>query len=117
MTRIKRGSVWLADLSPPRGAEPGKTRPVLVLQHQRLLDEGHPSTVILPLTTNLLDDADPLRFRIAARDGLEKDSDVLIDQVRAIDNRRLVKGPLTELGEPELYAIAQSLNQVLGCGP
>ena len=80
------------------------------------MDEGHPSTVILPLTTNLLEDAAPLRFRLLARDGLDKDSDVLIDQVRAIDNRRLVGGPLAELSETELDSVYKALGQVMGYG-
>ncbi len=88
------GEVWLADLNPPKGTEPGKLRPVLIIQNQALLDEEHPSTLIVPLTTNLIEDAEPLRIRLKAQGRLEKDSDLLIDQLRAIDNRRLVKGPL-----------------------
>ena len=55
-----RGEVWLASLDPRRGTEPGKTRPVLLVQAQALLDAGHPSTLVVPLTTTLLDDAEPL---------------------------------------------------------
>ena len=47
----KRGEIRLADLNPRRGTEPGKTRPVLIVQAQALLDAGHPSTLIIPLTT------------------------------------------------------------------
>ena len=90
----KRGEIWLADLNPRRGTEPGKTRPVLIVQAQALLDAEHPSTLVVPLTTQLVDAAEPLRIRIRASGSLKKDSDVLIDQVRAIDNRRLVQGPL-----------------------
>ena len=46
MTRaIKHGTIWLANLNPQKGTEPGKTRPVLILQDQALLDAGHPSPV------------------------------------------------------------------------
>ena len=72
----KRGSVWLANLNPGRGAEPGKIRPVLIVQSQALLDAEHPSTlIIMPLTTRLADDAEPLRLRIPAQGRLMKDSD------------------------------------------
>jgi len=98
---IDRGTIWLANLNPQKGTEPGKTRPVLILQDQALLDAGHPSTIIIPLTTNLIDDAEPLRVRVKAREQLERDSDLLIDQIRAIDNRRLTSGPLAAL-EPEM---------------
>ena len=48
----KRGEIWLANLNPRRGTEPGKTRPVLIVQAQSLLDAVHPSTLVIPLTTN-----------------------------------------------------------------
>ncbi len=63
----ERGEVWLANLNPRRGTEPGKTRPVLIVQAQALIDAGHPSTLIAPLSTNLIDDAEPLRIRVKAR--------------------------------------------------
>lgn len=69
----KRGSVWLANLNPGRGAEPGKIRPVLIVQSQALLEADHPSTLIVPLTGSLVDDAEPLRLRLPAQEGLDKD--------------------------------------------
>ena len=56
-----RGEVWLAAVEPRRGTEPGKTRPVLIVQSQALLHANHPSTLGIPLTTNLIGDAEPLR--------------------------------------------------------
>jgi mRNA-degrading endonuclease toxin of MazEF toxin-antitoxin module len=58
----RRGEVWLADLNPRRGTEPGKTRPVLVVQAQALLDAEHPSTLAVSLTTRLDDDAEHCGF-------------------------------------------------------
>lgn len=59
--------MWLANLSPLRGTEPGKRRPVLIVQAQALIYAGHPSTLIIPFTTNLINDAEPLRFRVLAQ--------------------------------------------------
>ncbi len=109
----KRGEVWLADLNPRRGTEPGKTRPVLVVQAQALLDAEHPSTLVVPLTTRLDDDAEPLRIRVTAGGKLRKDSDLLIDQLRAIDNHRLVDGPLTRLSPAQLQKVDQALSDIL----
>ena len=109
----KRGEIWLADLNPRRGTEPGKTRPVLIVQAQALLDAEHPSTLVVPLTTQLVDAAEPLRIRIRASGSLKKDSDALIDQVRAIDNRRLVQGPLSRLQAKQLDAVGHALLEVL----
>lgn len=108
----KRGEIWLADLNPRRGTEPGKTRPVLIVQAQALLDAEHPSTLVVPLTTQLVDGAEPLRIRIRASASLKKDSDALIDQVRAIDNRRLVQGPLSRVQRPQLDAVGHALLEV-----
>lgn len=108
------GEIWLANLNPGRGTEPGKIRPVLILQNQALLDADHPSTLIVPLTTHLIDDAEPLRLRISAQGGLDKDSDLLMDQLRAIDNKRLIKGPLLQLDDEVLGQVCRAVVEVLG---
>ena len=109
----RRGSVWLANLNPGRGAEPGKTRPVLIVQSQALLDAEHPSTLIVPLTTRLVDDAEPLRIRLKAQGRLKQDSDLLLDQLRAIDNKRLVDGPLLQCSAEFMARVDNALKDVL----
>ena len=109
-----RGEIWLADLNPPHGTEPGKTRPVLIIQSQALLDAQHPSTYIIPLTTKLVDDAEPLRIRVPSAGKLSKDSDLLMDQLRAIDNRRLVRGPLHRLPAATVKLVALALLELVG---
>lgn len=111
--QIDYGSIWLADLNPGKGTEPGKTRPVLVVQSQALLDAEHPSTVIVPLTTNLIANAEPLRIRIKAFARLTHNSDLLIDQLRAIDNRRLVEGPLGLCSPALMRRVQVALAQLL----
>ena len=110
---LRRGQVWLADLNPRRGTEPGKTRPVLVIQSQALLDASHPSTLVIPLTTILVKDAEPLRIRVAAADKLRRDSDLLIDQLRSIDNERLIQGPLCQLTQPLMSRVEIAIREVL----
>jgi mRNA interferase MazF len=113
----KRGSVWLANLNPGRGAEPGKIRPVLIVQSRALLDADHPSTLIVPLTTRLADDAEPLRLRIPAQGRLMKDSDLLLDQLRAIDNKRLAEGPLLQCSADFMARVDAALQEVLDLLP
>ncbi len=113
----KRGSVWLANLNPGRGAEPGKIRPVLIVQSQALLDAEHPSTLIVPLTGRLIDAAEPLRLRITTQAGLDKDSDLLFDQTRAIDNKRLIQGPLLQCSAEFMSRVDEALKEVLGLLP
>ena len=87
----KKWEIWIADLKPQAGTEPGKTRPVVVVQTD-LLNDTHPSTIICPITTNIEQESDILRVHLKKNEaGLKKDSDILVDQLRAIDNRRLIK--------------------------
>lgn len=114
MTRkLNYGEIWLANLNPGKGTEPGKTRPVFIIQSQALLDVEHPSTLIIPLTTNLIENAEPLRVRVKASGRLEKDSDLLIDQIRAIDNKRLIQGPLLKCEESLIIRIRECLTEII----
>jgi mRNA interferase MazF len=113
MSKRRRGEIWLADLNPRQGTEPGKTRPVLIVQAQPLLDAEHPSTLIVPLTTNLVDDAAPLRVRVSPIGRLKRRSDLLVDQLRAIDNRRLIDGPLARLSAPLVTLVDRAIRDVL----
>jgi len=110
----EHGSIWLADLQKKQGTEPGKIRPVLIIQNPALLDAGHPSTLVIPLTTNLIEDAEPLRLRIPASGDLEQDSDLMIDQIRAIDNQRLIKGPLLHVEKEFLKKVYKAIQEVMG---
>jgi len=84
--------IWLADLNPQIGTETGKTRPVLVVQTNLLNQANHPSTIICPITTNVQKNANILRVHISAiKSNLLHDSDIMMDQIRAIDNKRLIK--------------------------
>lgn len=112
--KLKKGEIWLANLNPNKGTEPGKTRPVLIVQDQVLLDVFHPTTIIIPLTTNLIDNTYPLRIRISAKEDLKETSDLLMDQIRAIDNKRLIVGPLTSISPKELDNIYQAINEIMG---
>ena len=87
----KQFEIWIADLNPQIGTEAGKTRPVLVVQTNLLNKLPHPSTIICPITTNLKPDADILRVHLKKGEAnLSQDSDIMIDQIRAIDNKRLI---------------------------
>lgn len=112
--KINHGEIWLADLKPRNGTELGKTRPVLIIQDQILLNIQHPSTLVIPLTTKLKERAEPLRIRIKAQHKLERDSDLLIDQIRAIDNERLVGGVLTACDNQFLQRVYAAIIEVLG---
>jgi mRNA interferase MazF len=89
--KIKQYDIWTADLNPQIGTEPGKIRPVLIVQTD-LLNSLHPSTIICPITTNVVKESDILRVHIKKGiSNMQKPSDLMIDQIRAIDNKRFVQ--------------------------
>jgi len=89
---VKQFEIWLADLNPQIGTEPGKTRPVLAIQTDLLNRISHPSTIVCPITTNVKRDSEILRVHLKkGTANLQQPCDIMIDQIRAIDNKRLTK--------------------------
>ena len=86
---VKRGDIYYADLSPVVGSEQGGVRPVLIIQND--VGNRYSPTVIAAAITSRKDKADlPTHIRVAAAaSGLERDSIVLLEQVRTIDKQRL----------------------------
>lgn len=111
---IRRGEIWVASFRPWRDREVGKARPGLVLQADWLNDEQTGTVILLPLTSQLWADTEPLRLPVSPRDRLKKPSWVMIDKIQAIDHRRLSEGPLASLTADEMAGVEQSLRAVLG---
>ena len=89
---IRQYEIWLADLNPRIGTEPGKTRLVLVVQTDLLNQIPHPSSLICPITTKMHKKSDVLRVHLKnGMANLHQECDILMDQLRAIDNKRLIK--------------------------
>ncbi|MCE2790158.1 MAG: type II toxin-antitoxin system PemK/MazF family toxin [Saprospiraceae bacterium] len=89
---MKQFEIWLADLNPKMGTEPGKTRPVLIIQTNLLNKIPHPSTIICPITSRIEKDSDILRVHLKkGTANLYESCDIMVDQIRAIDNKRLIK--------------------------
>ncbi|MBI5166256.1 MAG: type II toxin-antitoxin system PemK/MazF family toxin [candidate division NC10 bacterium] len=109
---VKKWHVYLADLNPKIGTEPGKVRPVVVVQTD-LLNSTHPSTIICPITTNVQPEAQVLRVHLRKGEaGLKQRSDVMVDQLRAIDNRRLIR-QLGKISRRSQENLARSIRIVL----
>ncbi|WP_269226773.1 type II toxin-antitoxin system PemK/MazF family toxin [Flavobacterium eburneipallidum] len=90
--QINQYEIWIADLNPQIGTEAGKTRPVLVVQTNLLNKIPHPSTIVCPITTNVQNDSDILRVHLKkGMANLHENCDIMMDQIRAIDNKRLIK--------------------------
>jgi mRNA interferase MazF len=110
--RPEYGHVYVADLNPRFGTEPGKVRPVVIVQTDAL-NRVHPSTIVCPLTTKVAGFANLLRVALPKGvSGLERASDIRVDQVKAIDNRRL-RRQLGPLPDPYLSELRSKLLCIL----
>ncbi len=108
--KIKQYDIWLANLNPGKGTEPGKTRPVVIVQTD-LLNDTHLSTIVCPITTNIQPDMNILRVHLK-KSQLDQLSDVLIDQIRAIDNKRLIQR-IGKLHQDQIQLLKKNLMIVL----
>lgn len=110
--KISQYEIWIADLNPRFRTETGKTKPVVIIQTD-LLNKFHPSTIVCPITTNVKSDAEILRVHlIKGTAKLKEDCDIMIDQIRAIDNKRLLK-KIGELNQEQIEIIKTNLSIVL----
>lgn len=110
---MKQYEIWLANFNPSKRTEPGKIRPVVVIQTNLLNQVDHPSTLVCPLTTQLTLKKNILRVRISeGKYGLEKDSEILIDQVRALGNRRFLER-IGSLGQQEIDELRSKVKAIL----
>jgi len=102
--------------APNRDAEVGKVRPVLVIQEDALGPEVTATVVVLPLTSQVRQGVEHLRLTLPARDRLRRECQILVDQPRTLDRRRIGDGPLTRLTGEEMAAVERVLQAVLGGG-
>ena len=106
---IERGQIWMMEA----GARMPEGRAVLVIQAQALLDAEHPTALVVPLSTNTVADAAPLRVRIPAIGKLKRETDAMIDQLRPVDVRSLIKGPLAKVSPALLDSVGEAVRDVL----
>lgn len=108
MVIVKRGDIYYADLSPVIGSEQGGIRPVLIVQND--VGNKYSPTVIAAAITSQINKAKmPTHIELAAKEyGLNKDSVILLEQVRTIDKRRL-REKIGCLDEPLMSTVNDAL--------
>lgn len=109
---VKRGEVWLADLSPTRGTEQAGVRPVVIVQSDRA-NPHSPHTIVLPFTTRIRQRLLPSHvFVPSGEGGLTQDSVALGEQIRVIDNNRLIR-QLGALSSVRMQEVDDALRAIL----
>lgn len=104
---LNRGDIVVVNLYPKKGDEVGKIRPAVIISdddENAILD----TVILMPLSTDLIDNMDPYRMRLLAREGLKEDSDILINQIRALSKTR-IKEKIAKITSVEYDTLIQYL--------
>jgi mRNA interferase MazF len=110
---VKRGDVYFADLSPVVGSEQGGVRPVLVLQND-IGNRFSPTVIVAAITAQIQKAKLPTHVEIdAKRYGFERDSVILLEQIRTIDKQRLTD-KITHLDDEMMEKVDEALQVSLG---
>lgn len=98
---VKKGEIWLVNLDPAIGHEINKSRPAVIIQND-IGNKYSTITIVAPITSQGVERIYPIEV-LLKNSGLEKKSKVLLNQIRAIDKKRLVK----KLGKVDDYTLTQ----------
>lgn len=110
---VKRGDVYFADLSPVVGSEQGGVRPVLIIQNN-IGNRFSPTVIVAAITAQIQKAKLPTHVEIKAdKYGFERDSVILLEQIRTIDKQRLTD-KITHLDAPMMEKIDQALTISMG---
>lgn len=110
---VKRGDVYFADLSPVVGSEQGGFRPVLIIQND-IGNRFSPTVIVAAITAQIQKAKLPTHVEIQAQEyGLERDSVILLEQIRTIDKQRLTD-KITHLDDDIMSRVNESLQISLG---
>ncbi|KAB2951837.1 type II toxin-antitoxin system PemK/MazF family toxin [Heliorestis acidaminivorans] len=113
MAHIRRGEVYYAELNPVVGSEQGGTRPVLIIQND-IGNQYSPTTIVAAITSQISKAKLPTHVEVpSSRSGLDRDSVVLLEQIRTIDKTRL-REKIGLLDEDMMSKVAQALEISLG---
>ena len=109
-----RGELWWADFGVPFGSEPGYKRPVIILQNDFFNRSNINTTIVIPLTTNMILADAPGNILLSKHESkLKKDSVIIISQIEVIDHRRLIE-KISKIDKIILEKIENNIMFVLG---
>ncbi len=109
----KRGEIVLVNFNPKRKEEEiGKIRPAVIVSDSSLNNILDLVSVVA-MTTNLIDDAEPLRIRVSKRDSLKEDSDIMVEQLRSVSKTRILR-KLSKLSDNEMLKVENGIKIMLG---
>jgi mRNA interferase MazF len=113
-TSLRQYDIWTADLNPAVGSEPGKSRPIVILQSDILHEAGHSSTIACAVSSQPRKGFSLIRITVVpdASNGLKKRSYILADQIHALDLSRLGER-IGRLNSESILMLKESLKAIL----
>jgi mRNA interferase MazF len=110
---VKRGDVFYAELSPVVGSEQGGVRPVLIIQND-IGNRFSPTVIVAAITAQIQKAKLPTHVEIEAKNhGMERDSVILLEQIRTIDKQRLTD-KITHLDDDTMRKVDEALQISVG---
>ncbi|HJV45470.1 MAG TPA: type II toxin-antitoxin system PemK/MazF family toxin [Bacillota bacterium] len=110
---VKRGDVYFADLSPVVGSEQGGVRPVLIIQND-IGNRFSPTVIVAAITAQIQKAKLPTHVEIDAKSyGFDRDSVILLEQIRTIDKQRLTD-KITHLDDEMMDKVNEAIQISLG---
>ncbi|WP_439442984.1 type II toxin-antitoxin system PemK/MazF family toxin [Listeria aquatica] len=109
---VKRGDVYYADLSPVVGSEQGGTRPVLIIQND-IGNRFSPTVIVAAITAKIQKAKLPTHIEATKKDGFDRNSVILLEQIRTIDKQRLTD-KITHLDDELMEKVDHALKISLG---
>jgi mRNA interferase MazF len=107
-TTVKRGDIFYADLSPVVGSEQGGIRPVIIIQND-IGNKYSPTIIVAAITSQINKAKLPTHVEISSEEyGLNKDSVVLLEQIRTVDKKRL-KEKIGHMTEKDIQKVDEAL--------
>lgn len=89
--KVNRGDIFLINFEPSFGSEQGRVRPALIIQSD-ILNKHSPLTIVAPITSKVYEKEYPTNVFLKKEfSGLDKDSTILLNQLRAVDKKRIIK--------------------------
>ena len=107
----RRGEIYLTNFNPAKGGEMGKLRPALIISDAEA-NEILETIIVIPLSTVIEPNALPYRYRVTKRQNLYKESDLCINEIRALSKAR-IKEHIADLEADELQIVQEALCQIL----
>lgn len=106
MNCYERGMIMMVNFSS------SNRRPCLILSSTSL-NEVLDTVIVTPLTTNVVNDAWPLRFNLSARGGMPKATDIMLELIYTVAKDKIEQTPISSLSDDEMSSVVGQISKII----